>query len=61
MSPGMFGEMVAPHEALVAEGAVETLLPSVSAVVPGKFIRTGELLPTAGPGAFKRTLTCVNP
>lgn len=58
---GVFGEMVAPHEALVTEGAVEALLAGVSAVVTGQLIRTGEFLTTAGPGAFKRTLSGVNP
>lgn len=60
MSAGVFGEVVTPHEALITEGAVETLLTSVSAVVSSQLIGAGELLTTAGPGAFKWTLTGVN-
>lgn len=60
MSAGVFGEVVTPHEALVTEGAVETLLASVGPVVTGQLVGAGEFLATAGPGAFKGTLTGVN-
>lgn len=61
MPAGVFGEVVTSHEALVTEWTVEALLAGVSAVVTGQFIGTGEFLTTAGPSAFKRALTGMNP
>lgn len=38
VSPGMFSQMVAPHEALVTHWTVEALLARVCAVVTGQLI-----------------------
>lgn len=58
VAPGVLGQVVAAHEALLAQRAAELLLSGVSAVVPGQLIRAGELLVTALPVAFERPLTC---
>lgn len=58
---GVLGQVVTPHEALVAQRAVEALLAGVGAVVAGQLVGARELLPTAGPSAFKWTLAGVNP
>lgn len=54
MATGVLGEVVAAHEALLADGAAELLLPGVGAVVPGELIGPGKLLtavlPAAGEG-----------
>lgn len=59
--PGVFGQMVAPHEALVAHGTVEALLAGVRAVVTRQLVRPRELLAALWPGALKRSLTGVDP
>lgn len=61
MSPGMFSQVVTPHEALVTHWTVEAFLPGVCAIVTGELVWSGELLTTAGPGAFKWPLTSVHP
>lgn len=38
VSPGMFSQVVAPHEALVTQRAVEALLPRVCAVVTRQLV-----------------------
>ena len=52
----VLGQVVAAHEALVADGAAELLFPRVCAVVPRQLVRARELLvavlPAAGEGAF---------
>lgn len=58
MAAGVLGEVVAPHEALFAEGAGELLLARVSAEVPGQLIGTGKLLVAVFPAAFERPLAC---
>lgn len=57
VSPGMFSQVVAPHEALVAQGTVEALLAGVCAVVTRQLVRAGELLATVRPGALEGPLT----
>lgn len=61
VSPGVFSQVVAPHEALVTQWTVEALLARVRAVVARQLIGTRELLATVGPGALERTLTGVDP
>lgn len=61
MAPCMLHQVVAPHEALVAERAAELLLPCVGAVVAGQLIGAGELLTAVGPGTRERSLSCVCP
>lgn len=51
--------MVRPGEGPVALLALEGAVPRVFAVVPGQFIRAGELPPTAIPVTVVRLLTCV--
>lgn len=38
VAAGVLGEVVAPHEALLTQGAAELLLPSVGPVVAGQFV-----------------------
>lgn len=54
---GVLRQVVAPHEALVAHGAVEALLARVRAVVARQLVGAGELLATVGPGALEGPLT----
>lgn len=56
----MFRQVVAPHEALVAQRAVEALLARVRAVVTCQLVRPGELLAAVWPGALKGALPCGN-
>lgn len=58
VTAGVLDQVVAPHEALVAQGAQEALLPSVSASVAGELVGAGKLLLAVGPGARKGSLTC---
>lgn len=58
MAPGVLRQVVAPHEALVAQRAVEALLARVRAVVAGQLVRPGELLAAVGPGALEGPLSC---
>lgn len=57
MTPGVLREVVAPHEALLAERAAELLLPGVGPVVAGQLIRAGELLKAVWPRTGKRPFT----
>lgn len=61
MPAGVLDEVVAAHEALVAERAQEAFLACVGAQVSGQLVGTGELLFAVGPGARKGPLTCVGP
>lgn len=54
--PGVFRQVVAPHEALVAQRAVKALLTRVRAVVTRQLVRPGELLATVGPGTLEGAL-----
>lgn len=56
MAASMFRQVVAPHEALVAQGAVEALLARVRAVVTRQLVGAGELFPAVWPRASKRAL-----
>lgn len=58
MSARVLGEVVAAHEAGVAQRAREVLLARVGARVPGQFVRPGEPLAALGPGAGEGALTC---
>lgn len=61
MAAGMLGQVVAAHEAFLAEWAAELLFSSVSAVMAGQFVRASKLLVAFLPAAFKWPLTCVGP
>lgn len=61
MPAGVLDEVVAAHEALVAEWAQKAFLAGVGTQVSGQLIRTGKLLFAFGPGAWKGPLTCVGP
>lgn len=61
MSPGVFLQVVAPHEALVTHGTVEALFACVRAIVTGELVRSGELLAAACPGTLKGALTGMDP
>lgn len=61
MAPGVLHQVVAAHEALVAERATELLLPRVGAIVAGELIGAGELLTAVRPGTWERSLSCVCP
>lgn len=61
VSAGVFGEVVASHEAFVTKWAHETLFPRVCAKVSCQFIRAREFFCTARPGTLKGPLTGVNP
>lgn len=58
VTPGVLDQVVAPHEALVAQGAQEALLPRVGASVAGELVRAGELLLAVRPGAREGPLPC---
>lgn len=58
VAAGMLGEVVAPHEPLLAEGAPELLLTSVGSVVPCELVRAGELFKAVRPRAGEWSLTC---
>lgn len=57
----MFGQVVAPHEALVTHWAVEALLARVCAVVARQLVGPGELLATVWPGTLKGAFTGMDP
>lgn len=61
VSPGMFSQVVAPHEALVTQGTVEALLTGVCAVVARQLVRAGELLAAFWPGTLEGALTGMDP
>lgn len=54
----MLRQVVAPHEALLADGAAELLLARVRAIVPCQLVRARELLVALLPAAGERPLTC---
>ena len=54
----MLDQVVAAHEALVAQRAEEALLPRVRARVAGQLVGAGELFLAVGPGARERPLPC---
>lgn len=57
VATGMLDQVVAAHEALIAQWAEEALFPRMGAGVAGELIRAGELLLTVGPGAWEGPLT----
>lgn len=57
----VLGEVIGPHEALVAHGAGEPFLPRVRPQVPLQFVRPGEPLAAKQPIAHERALACVPP
>lgn len=58
VAAGVLHQVVAAHEALVAQRAAELLLARVRAVVASQLVRAGKLLGAVGPGAGERALTC---
>lgn len=58
VAPGVFGEVVAAHEASVAHGADELLLAGVGAPVTRELVRAREPLVAPIPAAAERLLTC---
>lgn len=56
----MLRQVVAPHEALLADGAAELLLARVRAIVSGQLVRARELLVALLPAAGEGPLTCVS-
>lgn len=58
MSPGVFGQVVAAHEAAVAHVAGKLLLTGVRPAVAGQLVGAGELFVTAVPVTAERLLTC---
>lgn len=58
MAAGVLDQVVAAHEALVAQRALEALLSRVSAGVAGQLVGAGKLLLAVGPGAREGPLTC---
>lgn len=51
-------QVVAPHEALLTDGAAELLLARVRAIVPRQLVRARKLLVALLPAAGERPLTC---
>lgn len=58
MPPGVFGQVVAAHEAPVAHVADELLLAGVRPAVAGKLVGAGELFVAALPVTAERLFTC---
>lgn len=58
MTAGVLDQVVTAHEALVAQGAQEALLPRVRAGVAGELVGAGELLLAVGPGTGEGSLPC---
>lgn len=56
----VLGQVVAAHEALLADGAAELLLARVRAVVPRQLVGARELLVAVLPAAGEGPLTCVS-
>ena len=54
----VLGQVVAAHEALVADGAAELLFPRVCAVVPCQLVGARELLVAVLPAAGEGALSC---
>lgn len=61
VAAGVLRQVVAPHEALLADGAAELLLARVRAVVPRQLVRARELLVAFLPAAGEGPLTCGRP
>lgn len=57
MTAGVLDQVVAAHEALVAQRALEAFFPCVGASVAGELIGAGKLLHTVRPDARERSLT----
>lgn len=57
VAAGVFGEVIAAHEASVAHGADELLLAGVGAPVTRELVRAGKPLVTPIPAAAERLLT----
>lgn len=58
MTAGVLDQVVASHEALIAQGTQEAFLPRVGAGVASQLVRAGKLLLTVAPGAWEGPLTC---
>lgn len=58
VAPGVLGEVVAPHEALLAQGTAELLLARVRPVVARQLVRARELFKAVWPRAGEGPLTC---
>lgn len=58
VAPGVLGEVVAPHEALLAQRAAELLLARVRPVVARQLVRARELFKAVWPRAGEGPLTC---
>lgn len=58
VAAGVLHQVVAAHEALVAQRALELLLARVGAVVASQLIGAGELLTAVRPGAWERPFSC---
>lgn len=61
VAAGVLHQVVAAHEALVAQRAAKLLLAGVGAVVAGQLVGTSKLLAAVGPGARERTFPCMCP
>lgn len=58
VTASVLDQVIAAHEALFAQRALEALLPRVGAGVAGELIGASKLLLAVGPGARERPLTC---
>lgn len=58
MTAGVLDQVVASHEALIAQGTQEAFLPRVGAGVASQLVRAGKLLLAVAPGAWEGPLTC---
>lgn len=58
VAAGVFGQVVAAHEAPLAHAAHKLLLARVRAAVAGQLVGAGELLVAAVPVAAERLLAC---
>lgn len=61
VASGVLDQVVATHEALIAQWAQEAFFTGVGAGVAGELIGAGKLLLTVRPGAWEGPLTCVCP
>lgn len=57
VAAGVLDQVVAAHEALVAQRAQEALLACVCARVASQLVRTGKFFLAVGPGTGKRSFT----
>lgn len=57
VATGMLGQVVTPHEPLLAQGTSKLLLACVGSVMAGQLIRSRELFKAVWPCAWKRTFT----